>query len=59
MTKEEAEKFLVFQKHYDFFLQLDQHRIFDINFGKVTLNFAFKTLQNIVKEEMVYRKLDK
>lgn len=56
LTAEDAEKFKMFQKHYDLFTQLDSNRALDLQFGKVTLNFAFGELQNIVQEKMVYRK---
>ena len=56
LTAIDVEKFKLFQKHYDLFSKLEENEIFKMQFGKCILNIAFGTLQNIVKEEVVYRK---
>lgn len=55
LNKDEAEKFILFQKYHSLFDTLDKNGVFNMSFGKVTLNIAFGELQNIVKEEMVYK----
>ena len=59
LTKEEIEQFKVFQKNIVLFNLLLENKVFDMQFGKVILNIAYGELQNIVKEEMVHRKLTK
>ncbi len=44
-------------ENYQIFLTLVAQGCFDIQYGKVTLSFADGTLQNVIKETMVYRKL--
>lgn len=56
LTEYEAKQFLLYQKYHDLFLQLDKAGAFQLEFGKVTMNFAFSELQNVVKENVVYRK---
>ena len=56
MTEEEAQKFLLFQKYHDIFTILETQKVFDMAFGKVTLNIAFSQIQNCLKEEMFYVK---
>lgn len=51
----EAEQFKDFQKYHFLFTELEKHKAFDIKFGKIVLNFAFGDLQNIIKEEVVYK----
>lgn len=55
LGNKEASEFRLFQKNYDLFSKLEEHGAFDMQFGKITLNIAFGTLQNIVKEQVVYR----
>lgn len=52
----EADRFKLFQKHHDLFEQLERTGALEVKFGKCILNFAFGELQNIVKEEIVYKK---
>ena len=52
----EAIMFRNFMKYHDLFLVLQKNGILDMQFGKCTLNFANGMLQNVVKEEVVYRK---
>lgn len=56
LTTPEALLFRDYQKHHDLFAMLQQKGVFDIEFGKCTLNFAFGQLQNCVKEEVVWKK---
>ena len=56
MTDEDAKKFLLFQKYYLMFAKLDEVKALDIQFGKCILNFFNGEVQNVVKEEIVYRK---
>lgn len=56
LNNEEAEKYKLFQKHYALFSTLQQKGVFDVQFGKCVLNIAFGQIQNIVKEEIVWKK---
>ncbi len=55
MSSIEADRFRQFQKYHALFEQLEEVGLFNMRFGKVTLNVAFNELQNIVKEEMVWK----
>lgn len=52
----EADQFKNFQKHYDIFTEMLAKDVFSIGYGKVTLNFAHNQLQNIVREEIVWKR---
>lgn len=56
VTPEIADQFVLFQKHYELFNTLEKKGVFDISFGKVIINIAYSQVQNIVKEEMMWRK---
>lgn len=56
LSTEEAISFREFQKHRQLFNTLQSKGVFDIQFGKCTLNFAFGELQNVVKEEVIFKK---
>ncbi len=56
ITPIEQEQFLLFQQYSDVFKTLHEKGIFSIGFGKATLNFAYGQLQNVIKEEVVYKK---
>lgn len=56
LTPIEATAFMDFQKYRDLFLILQEHGAFQIQFGKCTLNFAHGVLQNVIKEEVVYKR---
>lgn len=56
ITSPEAILFRQYQQHHDLFMNLSNHGVFDIQFGKCTLNFANGDLQNVIKEEVIYRK---
>lgn len=56
LTPIEADMFKRFQKYHLIFTELEKANAFDIKFGKIILNFAFNDLQNIVKEEVVFKR---
>lgn len=56
LTTPEAMMFRDYQKYHDLFVILKEKGVFDIQFGKCTMNFAFGELQNVIKEEVVYKK---
>ncbi len=56
LTTIEANKFKTFQKYYWLFDAMLDKGVFDMEFGKVTINIANSQVQNLVKEEMVWRK---
>lgn len=58
LTENEIEQFKLFQKNIVLFTIMEQQKVFEMQFGKCILNIAFGKLQNIVKEEVVFR-LDK
>lgn len=55
LDNSQAEQFKLFQKNFVLFQKLEEHGAFDMQFGKIVLNIAFGELQNIVKEQVVYR----
>ena len=56
LTPIEADQFKLFQKYFKLFEELEKAQVMEIGFGKVTINIAFKEVQNIIKEEVVYKK---
>lgn len=56
LTTPEAVLFRDFQQFHATFALLVQKGVFDIQFGKATLNFQNGELQNVTKEEIVWRK---
>lgn len=56
LTPEEAQMFKMFQQHHDIFIALLATGAFDIKYGKCVLNFAHGELQNIVREEVAWKK---
>jgi hypothetical protein len=52
----EATQFIAFQKNYQLFSHLMASGCFDVQFGKVVINIAYGQVQNIVKEEVVWKK---
>ncbi len=56
LTKYDEEQFRMFQKHYEIFRVLVDRGALNITTGKCTLNFHQGTLQNVVKEEMVFHR---
>lgn len=56
LSDQDARKFLAFQKHYALFTIMEEAGAFDVGYGKVVLNVAGGIVQNIVKEEVVYKR---
>ena len=56
LTNEEAELFKSYMKHHDLFLTMELTGVFDIQYGKAVLNFSQGILQNIQKDETVWRR---
>lgn len=56
LNEQDAKDFVLFRKYQTLFEQLDKDKTLDLQFGKITLNYAFGELQNIVKETMVYKR---
>lgn len=56
MTEEEAQKFLLFQKRYEVFEELEKAKAFDIQYGEVVMSFVKGGLLSITKKEVVYHK---
>ena len=59
LSNYEAEQFRLYQKYHDVFEQLDKNKVFGMEFGKVIISIAFSEIQNVVKEEMVFRRVGK
>ncbi len=56
LTTPEAILFRDFQKYHDLFQILQKNGVFDLKFGHCVLNFAGGELQNVTKDEVIYRK---
>jgi hypothetical protein len=56
LTPFEAEMFKSWQEFHSMFELMVKQGVFDIKFGKAILNFANGELQNITKEEIVWKK---
>lgn len=56
MDEKEAQMFKDFQRYHWLFEKLENEGVFKLQFGKCTLNIAFGEIQNIVKENIVYKK---
>jgi len=56
LSTPEAIIFRDYQKYHDVFVMLQKQGVFDINFGKCTINFANGMVQSVSKEEVIYRK---
>ncbi len=56
LTDIEAEKWQKFQKNYELFEALNSKGVLDMEFGKTTINIAYGEVQNIVKEEVVWKR---
>ncbi len=55
MTTEEAEKFKLFQKHFDTFNLMVERQVFDQKGATITLNFdKFGILRNIGRADFLY-----
>jgi hypothetical protein len=56
LSDEDATKFVAFQKHYELFSIMEKAGVFNIQYGKMIINFAGGVAQNCVKEEMVWKR---
>lgn len=56
LSPEDVELFKKFMEHYQTFKILQDNKAFDIGYGKTILNFAGGILQNIEKDEIVWRR---
>lgn len=56
ISESDAIKWQQFQKNYEIINILMAKGIFDIKYGKATLNFAQGQLKNVTKEEIVWHK---
>jgi len=56
LTPAKAEYFKKFMEHHDMFMLLVNNGVFDVKYGKATLNFTHGQLQTVVKEEIVWHK---
>ena len=56
MTDEEAAQFLMYQKYHALFVIMQNAGAFDVGYGKIVLNIAGGIVQNIQKEEIVYKR---
>lgn len=56
ISEEDAKLFIQFQKNYDVYSSLSKELDKGIGYGKLTMNFAAGVLQNIVREEIVYKR---
>lgn len=57
LSEEDAALFILFQQHYKLFIKMKEEGVFDIEFGKCTINIASHVPQNIVVEKMVRLKI--
>lgn len=53
---DEAKQFLLFQKHYELFAALEKSGALNIGYGNCVINFAGGVVQNISKNEVVYKR---
>ncbi len=56
VPNEEAKQFLLFQKHYDLFVALEASGALNIGYGNCVINFSAGVVQNISKNEVVYKR---
>jgi len=56
LTQKDADKFVAFQKHYDLFTTMELTGAFDVQYGKVILNYAGGIIQNIVIEQVAWKR---
>lgn len=56
LNPDDVELFKKFMEHYQTFKILQDNKAFDIGYGKTILNFAGGILQNIEKDEIVWRR---
>lgn len=56
LTTEEAQMFVRFQKYHELFVIMEKAGVFDIGYGKAIINVAGNTIQNVVVEEVKWRR---
>lgn len=56
LSDEDTKIFLEFQKNYQTYAVLAKELNIGVGYGKLIMNFAGGILQNVVREEIVYRK---
>lgn len=56
LTPVDAEMFKIFQKYYEFFKMMEDSKAMRMEFGKCIINIAFGEVQNVVKEEVVWKR---
>lgn len=56
LTDEDAKKFVAFQKYYDLFTTMELIGAFDVQYGKIILNCAAGVVQNIVIEQVAWKR---
>lgn len=56
LTPVDAERFVRFQKHYELFEIMENAGVFDIGYGKAIINIAGNVVQNVVVEEVKWRR---
>lgn len=54
LSDEDVKLFMEFQKNYTLYSALAKE--LDIGYGKIIMNFAGGVLQNVVREEIVYKR---
>lgn len=56
LNPDDVELFKKFMQHYQTFKLLQDNGVFNVGYGKAILNFAGNVMQNIVIEEIVWKK---
>jgi hypothetical protein len=56
LSDDDALKFVAFQKHYDLFTIMQSAGVFNIGYGKAIINIAGNVVQNIVVEEVKWKR---
>lgn len=56
LDPQDAKLFIEFQRNHALFELLVAHRVFDIGYGKITMNFANGEIQTISRDEVIYKK---
>lgn len=56
LTDTEAELFKKFMKYRELFITMELTGVLDIQYGKATFNFAAGVLQNIQRDEIVWKR---
>ena len=56
IPNEEATKFLLFQKHYELFELMEKIGALNVKYGKCVINFKDGVVENVTKEEIVYKR---